>query len=98
MNHKTPADPATTAPPILDEADIGSGEKAPGHAETEAMIRQIPPLPDSGPEAAGAAKTSPDGGGEKAGSRDVERGGDQVGNGRAEGATPTDGDAAPRQG
>lgn len=43
-----PSDPAT-ARPMTEEADIGSGEKSPGHAETEEMIRQIPPLPPSGP-------------------------------------------------
>lgn len=44
----TPVDPGTGARPMTEEADIGSGEKSPGHAETEAMIRQIPPLPPSG--------------------------------------------------
>jgi hypothetical protein len=43
----TPADP-NTARPLLDEADIGSGEKTPAQRETEEMIRQIPPLPASG--------------------------------------------------
>ena len=33
--------------PLLDEADIGSGEKTPGQQETEEIIRQIPPLPAS---------------------------------------------------
>lgn len=42
----TSKDPKTS-PPLLDEADIGSGEKTPGHLETEEMIRQIPPLPSS---------------------------------------------------
>ena len=37
-------DPAN-ARAILDEADIGSGEKTPAQKETEEMIRQIPPLP-----------------------------------------------------
>ena len=45
--NKVPADPAINAPPMTEEADIGSGEKSPGHAETEEMIRQIPPLPAS---------------------------------------------------
>lgn len=49
MNTKsTPVDPGTSARPMTEEADIGSGEKSPGHAETEEMIRQIPPLPPSG--------------------------------------------------
>jgi hypothetical protein len=43
----TPADPNTVRP-LLDEADIGSGEKTPAQHETEEMIRQIPPLPASG--------------------------------------------------
>ena len=32
------------AKPLMDEADIGSGEKPPSQLETEEMIRQIPPL------------------------------------------------------
>lgn len=32
---------------LMDEADIGSGEQTPGERDTEEMIRQIPPLPDS---------------------------------------------------
>jgi hypothetical protein len=42
----TPKDPRTVRP-LLDEADIGSGEKTPAQQETEEMIRQIPPLPAS---------------------------------------------------
>jgi hypothetical protein len=30
---------------MLDEPDIGSGEKTPAQIETEEIIRQIPPLP-----------------------------------------------------
>ena len=30
---------------LLDEADIGSGEKTPGEIETEEDIKSIPPLP-----------------------------------------------------
>jgi hypothetical protein len=37
---------------LLDEPDIGSGEKTPGERDTEEQIRRIPPLPKSG---AGAA-------------------------------------------
>lgn len=48
MTATTPQNDPRTAPPMTDEADIGSGEKSPGHAETEEMIRQIPPLPASG--------------------------------------------------
>lgn len=44
MNQDTKNDPRTTRP-LMDEADIGSGEKTPGQKETEEMIRQIPPLP-----------------------------------------------------
>lgn len=47
MNATKPSDPSA-ARPMHDEADIGSGEKSPGHAETEEMIRQIPPLPPGG--------------------------------------------------
>lgn len=42
------------ARPLLDEADIGSGEKTPGQKETEEFIRKIPPLPPSGHPAPGA--------------------------------------------
>lgn len=48
MTATTPQNDPRTAPPMTEEADIGSGEKSPGHAETEEMIRQIPPLPPSG--------------------------------------------------
>lgn len=49
MNHpQRKTDPAEKVPPLLEEADIGSGEKTPAQAETEEMIRQIPPLPPSG--------------------------------------------------
>ncbi len=41
------ADPAG-APPLDNEADIGSGEKTPGQKDTEDHIRQIPPLPKNG--------------------------------------------------
>lgn len=37
--------PAQASPPLMHEADIGSGEKTPAQEETEEMIRQIPPLP-----------------------------------------------------
>ena len=30
---------------LLDEPDIGSGEKTPGERDTEEQIRRIPPLP-----------------------------------------------------
>ena len=43
MPNTTGTDPKTS-PPMLDEADIGSGEKTPAQKETDEMIRQIPPL------------------------------------------------------
>ncbi|NHZ92851.1 hypothetical protein F2P45_28145 [Massilia sp. CCM 8733] len=39
-------DPAQ-AKSLVDEADIGSGEKPPSQLDTEEMIRQIPALPPS---------------------------------------------------
>ncbi|XLZ72140.1 hypothetical protein ABT364_09305 [Massilia sp. SR12] len=33
---------------LMDEPDIGSGEKSPGEQDTEEQIRQIPPLPERG--------------------------------------------------
>jgi hypothetical protein len=53
-----PKDPAT-ARPLLDEADIGSGEKTPGQQETEEFIRQIPPLPPAEPRDEVAPKPGP---------------------------------------
>jgi hypothetical protein len=44
-------DPGAKARPILEEADIGSGEKTPAQAETEELIREIPPLPPGGRQA-----------------------------------------------
>jgi hypothetical protein len=48
MNNPKPFPDPANARVILDEADIGSGEKTPAEQETEEMIRQIPPLPASG--------------------------------------------------
>lgn len=45
---------AAKARPLMEEADIGSGEKSPGQLETEQMIRDIPPLPRSGNDAGNA--------------------------------------------
>jgi hypothetical protein len=41
--HKPFPDPAQ-ARSLVDEADIGSGEKTPGQLDTEDLIREIPPL------------------------------------------------------
>lgn len=60
MNASKPQSDPAAARPMTEEADIGSGEKSPGHAETEEMIRQIPPLPPSGP--AGGGDAAKDGG------------------------------------
>ena len=53
MTANTPKSDPAAARPMTEEADIGSGEKSPGHAETEEMIRQIPPLPPSSPAGGG---------------------------------------------
>lgn len=47
MNQTTRSNQPKPVRPLLDEADIGSGEKTPAQKETEEMIRQIPPLPAS---------------------------------------------------
>jgi hypothetical protein len=58
MNQPRPKiDPAAKGRPILDEADIGSGEKTPAQHETDEMIKQIPPLPPSGTPADSGAPT-----------------------------------------
>ena len=41
---KHPHDPAASGRPMMDEGDIGSGEKTPAQRETEEMIKEIPPL------------------------------------------------------
>ena len=45
MHTQKPFPDPAHARSLVDEADIGSGEKTPGQLETEAMIRDIPPLP-----------------------------------------------------
>ncbi|HEU4376843.1 MAG TPA: hypothetical protein VFS02_25325 [Telluria sp.] len=59
MTQSTRSNDPRTVRPLLDEADIGSGEKTPAQQETEEMIRQIPPLPPSGRPAGGDAATTP---------------------------------------
>lgn len=51
MNQPTksrPDDHAAEGGHMLDEADIGSGERSPGQRETDEAIKSIPPLPDDG--------------------------------------------------
>lgn len=57
--HKPFPDPAT-ARALIDEADIGSGEKTPGQLETEEMIRDIAPLPPGGQDQRDAADDGDD--------------------------------------
>jgi hypothetical protein len=47
MNAKKPFPDPAQARPLMNESDIGSGEKTPADRETEDIIRQIPPLPES---------------------------------------------------
>lgn len=51
-----PAPDGAEAKPMIDEADIGSGEKTPAQRDTEEIIRQIPPLPPGGADKAGDGK------------------------------------------
>ncbi|QOY96117.1 hypothetical protein IM543_09965 [Massilia sp. UMI-21] len=61
MNHPTrQVDPAAKGGNVFHEADIGSGEKSPGELETEAMIREIPPLPPSGAQPSQGSSGAPD--------------------------------------
>lgn len=65
--HKPFPDPAK-ARALVDEADIGSGEKTPGQLETEEMIRDIPPLQSGAPDERDDSDDSDDmGGGDGAG-------------------------------
>ena len=41
---KHPTDSAASGRALMDEGDIGSGEKTPAQRETEEMIKEIPPL------------------------------------------------------
>ncbi|MDB5915989.1 MAG: hypothetical protein JWR40_223 [Massilia sp.] len=59
MNQPAPPNQPNTAPPMMNEDDIGSGEKTPAQQETEEMIRQIPPLPPSGKPAPPGAPRQP---------------------------------------
>lgn len=56
MTQTTSTNDPKSVRPMLDEADIGSGEKTPAQKETEELIRQIPPLPASDKPAGGNAK------------------------------------------
>jgi hypothetical protein len=53
MNQPTRPQQPQSVRPMLDEADIGSGEKTPAQKETEELIRQIPPLPGAEKPAGG---------------------------------------------
>jgi len=44
MNQPQKADESERRHHLMDEADIGSGEKTPGEKETEEEINKIPPL------------------------------------------------------
>jgi hypothetical protein len=59
MNRPATPNQPNTARPLLDEADIGSGEKTPAQKETEELIRQIPPLPASDSPATPGAPRQP---------------------------------------
>ena len=63
MSHSKPFPDPANARSLIDEADIGSGEKSPGQLETEQLIREIPPLPqdqnendEAGGDAVGAGR------------------------------------------
>ncbi|WP_431477378.1 hypothetical protein [Massilia eburnea] len=43
---------------LIEEADIGSGEKTPGEQDTDEQIRQIPPLPEPPVKPASAAPSA----------------------------------------
>ncbi len=59
MNQPATPNQPNTAPPMMNEDDIGSGEKTPAQQETEEIIRQIPPLPPSGNPATTGAPPKP---------------------------------------
>ena len=65
MNDPTKADPPNSRRGLFDEADIGSGEKSPGQHETEEMIREIPPLPQTDSNRQSGEGQQPQGEGDK---------------------------------
>ena len=54
-------DPGEKGPPILHEADIGSGERTPAQHETDQLIKEIPPLPPGGHGNRQAEQQAPEG-------------------------------------
>lgn len=50
MHHTKPFPDPATARSLVDEADIGSGEKTPGQLETEQIISDVPALAPAGPD------------------------------------------------
>ena len=65
MPAKPPPNDPVHSRSMSDEADIGSGEKSPGQHDTDALIKQIPPLPDDGQAQQIAAPGNKAGGGEE---------------------------------
>ncbi|MES3022422.1 MAG: hypothetical protein V4857_12655 [Pseudomonadota bacterium] len=59
MSDKQPFPDPAKAPPLMNESDIGSGEKTPAEKETEELIRQIPALPESDTDADDAGGFDP---------------------------------------
>ena len=53
MNHSKIKSSPEQGRHLQDEHDIGSGEKTPAQHETDEMIRQIPPLPETEKKGAG---------------------------------------------
>jgi hypothetical protein len=50
MNQPYEPDESERRHHLMDEEDIGSGEKTPAEKETEEEIRKIPPLPSEPPK------------------------------------------------
>jgi hypothetical protein len=53
MQTSTPEPHPKNSRAMTDEADIGSGEKSPGQADTDKIIQDIPPLEGGGKDAGG---------------------------------------------
>jgi hypothetical protein len=53
MNHSKTKSTPEQGRHLQDETDIGSGEKTPAQHDTDEMIRQIPPLPETDGKNAG---------------------------------------------
>lgn len=71
MSSKTSTSHPTHSRSMIEEADIGSGERTPGQRETERIVKDIPPQGSSG-------NSGRDSGDEQGSAAEVERGAERA--------------------